>query len=185
MSDVKEVERRYRLVEDKERIVHTLGSLDFSHSGDIREVDTYFQSPVRDFIESRECLRVREKDGEATLTWKPPTTKEMDQKGMYWKEELDILLFEQGDKAIRLLKVLGFEVVAVVAKSRSLYKNGRDITLCVDEIDDVGCFIEIEKITDDIDAAIDEIVETAGNLNLSAENICNTPYRDLVIEAHR
>jgi adenylate cyclase class 2 len=182
VNNKKEVERRYRLVREKGEVTEILLSSGYEFRGSVMETDTYFQSPVRDFIVSRECLRIRETNGTATLTWKPPTTEEMSKESMYWKEELDIHLVEQGNKASRLLQLLGFEVYSVVEKNRDIYQNSQGVSVCIDQVEGVGHFVEIEKITENVPEAIRELAVTASLLKMREEDICTLPYRDLVVE---
>lgn len=182
LSNVKEVEKRYQIRCDRKSIIKKILDAGFTLAHEENETDIYFTSPIRDFILSRECLRVRESNNISTLTWKPPSTEAMIEKNMHWKEELDISLHGQTDKTLRLLEILGFTVCATVHKSRSSYTNSGDVQIFLDEVKGLGLFLEIEIICSDVQGGIAKISCIENQLGLDKEWICETPYRDMVIQ---
>ncbi len=54
------------------------------------------------------------------------------------------------DAGLKLLEKLGFKESFTVSKNRETYSN-RDFTVCLDKVDKLGNFIEVEKLIDSID----------------------------------
>jgi adenylate cyclase class 2 len=89
------------------------------------------------------------------------------------------------DQFRELLRVLGFDPVREVEKTRALYEltwEGRDLELAVDAVDGLGSFLEIESMAQDSDrdAARDAILRLAEKLGL--ENPEQRSYLQLLIQ---
>ena len=105
------------------------------------EEDTYFSHPGRDFSSTDEALRIRRAGKQADLTYKGP---KLDRKSKT-REEIVIPL-DGPDGAARaeaILLRLGFGRVSVVRKRRRVYNLGR-FEICVDHVEGLGDFVEIE-----------------------------------------
>ena len=100
------------------------------------QVDQYFNSPTRDFRLSDEALRVRKVNDSYRLTYKGPRIDSNTKS----REELEIVTEPE---MVDILKKLGFVPAAVVKKTRRLFTLG-DITICLDEVEGLGSFIELE-----------------------------------------
>ena len=71
-----------------------------------------------------------------------------------------------------MLQILGFRSVTVVRKTRKqheLTRNGRRFEIALDEVDELGTFLEVELIADEADlkSAQDAVLELARELGLS------------------
>ncbi len=150
------------------------------------EEDIYFSSPVRDFSKTDEALRVRRESnsGKAKLTYKgrkmDPLTKT--------REELTVEVSDcENMKAI--LEKLGFEAVATVRKRRKVYRMG-DVLACVDEVEGLGKFVElevdVETSKDAIARARERISEIALSLGLGKlEDSITLSYLEMVLSRNR
>jgi pantoate--beta-alanine ligase len=110
------------------------------------EADHYFNAPDRDFVQTSEAFRLRRVGERNLLTYKGPR-----QAGpMKTRPELEIPLLP-GEEAARqmqtLLEYLGFRFVTVVRKTRRSFPlayQGWRLTLCLDEVEELGRFVELE-----------------------------------------
>ncbi len=115
----------------------------------IRESDIYFNSDFHDFIQSDEALRVRTSENLSKRTSRIYLTykgRKVDNISMT-REELETELAD-GDTAVRILKALGYQSMFHVNKLRQLY-HGDNLTACVDQVEDLGSFLELEVIVKD------------------------------------
>lgn len=112
----------------------------------IRQSDTYFQHPIRNFAQTDEALRIRNSDNQSYLTYKGPKLDSTSKT----REELEIEI-QKPEKFSNILKKLGFSSVLTVAKTRKIYSLD-DITISLDNVDDLGDFIELETDVSDKEA---------------------------------
>jgi len=150
----------------------------------IKESDIYFTAPHRDFIKTKECLRVRERDHFLELTYKGPTTKEMVGKKQFWKREINIPLHCSKEEIIMLLESLGFKRIVEVEKEREKFVIGKH-EITIDKVKNCGYFLEIERIVEDEkerEKAISENFILLKKLGINEGDIITKPYRDLVLE---
>jgi adenylate cyclase class 2 len=112
------------------------------------EADHYFNAPDRDFAQTDEAFRLRRVGEQNRITYKGPK-----QKGpAKTRTEIELGL-DAGDAAAdafcRLATHLGYRPVAIVRKRRTPYRFKRDgfaLEVCCDEVDDLGCFVEVEIV---------------------------------------
>lgn len=115
---------------------------------EVFQIDIYFQSPVNDFHETDEALRVRQskiQDGKTLveLTYKGPKTGTE----MKIREELTIETTNI-ENTTQILERLGFKPVMEVSKKRINWQNDM-FTLSLDDVEGLGEFIEIEMQSSD------------------------------------
>ena len=138
--------------EDLAAIRIRLESLGASGFHEIIEADTYYAHPSRDFVQTDEALRIRRVDKSVFITYKGPrldrTTKT--------RREIELPLGHQGDTSQaawdELLTQLGFTRVATVLKRRTyctLKWLDFDLTATLDEVDQVGTYVEMEIMAAD------------------------------------
>lgn len=128
---------------DHEAVLQALTSLEAEYLGAVRQVDTYYDAPHRDFAATDEALRLRREypeDGEATVavTYKGPLV-EAESKT---REEAETVVGDGGEMAT-VLENLGFEPAATVSKDRDRYAVG-EFTVTLDAVDGLGEFVEVE-----------------------------------------
>ena len=147
------------------------------------ESDIYFNVSGRDSYTTKECLRIRSSSNNfAEMTYKPPTIKGAIDKH-YAKEETNIRV-EDLEVAKKFLILLGNEVLVYVIKHRS-YFSFMECVVCVDYLEKVGVFLEIEANEEDRQVGLTKIERCAKVLRFSEENIERKPYRDLVWESSK
>ena len=150
----------------------------------IKESDIYFTAPHRDFIETKECLRIRERGDYLELTYKGPTTKIMDEKRQFWKSEINIPLRCPKKEAELLLESLNFTKVVEVVKEREKFLVDKQ-TITLDNIESLGWFLEIENIATnekERQEALNKNINFLKKLTLDEKDIITEPYRDLVLK---
>jgi adenylate cyclase, class 2 len=150
------------------------------------ESDLYFAHPARDFAQTDEALRLRQKGDANFITYKGPkidaTTKT--------RREIELPL-AAGRESFQLwkslLEAVGFRAVAEVHKSRrkaTVPWQGRRVELSLDEVQDVGTYVEFELVVDeaDLDAARACIVSLAQSFHLVQGE--RRSYLELLLENH-
>lgn len=140
-----EVELKFRL-DDPERVREAVRELGGRPGAAVRQVDTYFAHPVRDFAKTDEALRIRVVGETGCVTYKGPLLDAATKS----REETE-LWFAGGaadsERFAGVLERLGFTRVRPVVKKRepwSLDWRGRAVEVAVDEVDGLGTFIELE-----------------------------------------
>jgi adenylate cyclase class 2 len=135
------------------------------------EADHYFNAPDRDFARTDEAFRLRRVGAANFLTYKGPKQAA----AVKIRTELEVPL-PDGDAAAaqftQLLLHLGYRPVAVVTKRRQMYplaRGGFQLTICLDEVESLGRFAEVEILAPEerTDAARQVLQEVAAELGLS------------------
>jgi adenylate cyclase class 2 len=149
------------------------------------EIDHYFNAPDRDFARTDEAFRLRRISNSNFLTYKGP--KHVGPVKV--RTELEIPL-RDGDEAAeqmrQLLVHLGYRPVAIVRKHRRHYhleRGGFALTVCLDEVEQLGRFAEVEIVADgeQKDAARTVLADTAAALGLT--NVERRSYLNLLLSA--
>lgn len=150
----------------------------------VTETDRYFDSPLRSFAETDEALRLRTADetGEETstaeLTYKGPRLAGLAKRR-----------FERGCSvddaagAIAILEALDFNHVATVEKRRERFRR-RDLTATLDEVTDLGEFLELERMveSDELDGIGGELERVVTELELSPGRAIEETYLELLLD---
>ncbi|MDZ4849216.1 MAG: class IV adenylate cyclase [Pirellulaceae bacterium] len=144
-----EVEQKYRVL-SHEALLSRLSELDAHELPPERHCDTYLQHPCRDFAVTGEALRMRSVNDSTVVTYKgtrhagPIKTRKEIEVPLVKETELDW-------NQIWLL--LGFREIAQVVKTRRSFQiqySLASITIALDDVNDLGKFVEIESIVNDI-----------------------------------
>jgi len=176
-----EVEIKVRA--DHDVVRNHLHGLDAIPGGTVRQVDTYYDAPHRDFAETDEALRVREEvtehDESTAITYKGPLIDDASKS----REEHQTRV--QDREAIEgILDGLGFEPAETVEKDRERFDlNGYTVTL--DTVDGLGEFVEVETETpdDDIADAREGAEGILQSLGLDPDAGIRTSYLGLLLDA--
>ena len=119
----------------------------------VREYDLYFTGAAKNFIKSDEALRIRtsenlhKRTSKSFLTYKG---RKLDQVSMTRKElETGI---EDAGTAAEILTALGYENQYPVSKLRQYYHRD-DVTACVDQVEGLGSFLELELLVPETGSA--------------------------------
>ena len=144
--------------------------------GRIHEHDIYYNAPHRDFGVTDEAIRVRYTNNHAVVTYKGAKIKTSALKA---REELNLLV-DSGAVFEQMLDRLGFTRTAEVNKWRENYRlSGAAITL--DEVEDLGTFVEIEMLAEDENAdTVARIEKIAKEIGVYGEPILAS-YLELLL----
>ena len=111
------------------------------------QIDRYFNSPVKDFAETDEALRIRETKTEDShnlfITYKGP---KIDKKSKT-REEVEMKI-EDSDKCSKIFENLGFKEVRTVKKNREYFKLD-NFEIRLDDVEGLEPYMEIEIALED------------------------------------
>lgn len=162
----------------------------FVKSERYKETDVYFDNDEHQIRLGGEALRVRTVDRlneqnevvetEALITFKG---KKMDQVSMT-RQELETGVSD-GMEALRIFDALGFHPVdPKVCKVRTHFSKGQ-MTACLDEVDGLGMFLELEVILDE-DCAHEQALAKIGvmlrELGYTMEDTVRTSYLSMLMK---
>jgi len=171
-----------KVAADLERVADRLDELGATRTGDVVQVDTYYDAPHRDFAETDEALRVRRetRDGgtEARLTYKGPLVEAESKTREEYETGVD-----DGETAAAIVDNLGFDPAATVEKERRFYRyDGYTVTL--DDVEGVGEFVEVETETneDGVETAREGAYEVLRELRLDPDEQIRTSYLGMLLE---
>ena len=143
-----EVEKKFWLTQI-EPMIERLSSQGICVAQPVDQVDRYFAHPAKDFMQTDEALRLRAAGDQNFITYKgtriDSTTKT--------RRELELPLpdGEFRQEFEQLLLLLGFKPMMTIHKLRRKAEidwQGYPIEVSIDEIDQLGSFIEIETTSD-------------------------------------
>ena len=181
-------------IDSADSIEKKLTEQNFIKSMTVKETDTYFNGVDRDFRQSDEALRLRntinnydEADPEnvswhkdnviTTMTYKG---HKLDNVSMSRKEiETEI---DDYEKMFDILTALGYKPVIPVVKVRKYFHDGY-ITACVDRVQGLGDFLELEIITESEEKrkwALGKIENQLLRLGLSMADTTTTSYLSML-----
>lgn len=147
----------------------TLGATSVSVS---QHVDEYFNHRLLDFAAQDIALRIRSRDDRHILTWKGPTHDS----NAKIREEIEITLnADDRERFRKMLFGMGFHSVATVCKQReslSVESEGATMTICLDTIEGLGTFVELEIVAGSESAIADaerSLDRLAKQLKIQAE----------------
>jgi adenylate cyclase class 2 len=138
------------------------------------ERDLYFNFLYKDFKESDEALRIRSDVEGVTITYKSPKLDDETKS----REEIKIKI-DSYENGILLLKKLGFVPIGEVVKKRRIYKID-DALICLDNVEELGNFVEIEIETSDFDIAKEKVLEIAKILGFNVKQSIRTSYLEML-----
>ncbi|NLA95518.1 MAG: class IV adenylate cyclase [Clostridiaceae bacterium] len=186
-----EIELKARL--EPQRIPHLKERLgaEFSLRRTLEERDIYYQAPDRDFKETDEALRVRNRrqgleEVTALLTYKGPKIDDLSNTRVELETEVG-----DADKIQAMLTALGYTVILTVDKKRSEYQGkgkNEKITLCLDQVEGLGHFVELEYIApDDLpdeerESIRDRLLSLMADLGVPRRNLTRKSYLELLIQ---
>lgn len=163
----------------------------------VRQVDTYYDAPHRDFAETDEALRLRREtvggsgdddregrvadgdDTETMITYKGPLV-EAESKT---REEFETAVDDVGT-AEGILGGLGFSPAATVEKDREFFElDGYTVTL--DDVAGVGEFVEVEReaAESEIQPVREGAYAVCHDLGLDPDDQIRTSYLGLLLGA--
>lgn len=176
-----EVELKLRVPHEEVR--EQLDKIGAEPLGIVRQIDTYYDHPIRDFGETDEALRIRREtngndrgDDRTKVTYKGPLV-DPDSKT---RSELETTV-ESGETMAAVLDALSFEAAATVEKTRERFRyDGYTITL--DSVDGLGEFVEVEIEAEEIDPAREGAIELLEKLGLNPDEGIRRSYLGLLFD---
>ena len=182
-----EVERKRTFTGNVDTFIATLRAHGFTQANQLHENDTYYSRSDVDFMQTVECLRVRERDGFAEVTYKPATSHATSTNdGVIMKPETNLSIAPNDTATAKQLLVnLGMIELVTVAKFRRTFASAAylNAVIAIDEIMDVGTFIETEVTLADKAAALRTINKLERSLGVDVFPLATKPYRDMCMEA--
>lgn len=145
-----EVELKFPL-EDPQPVLSRLLQWQARPGSPVEQSDHYFDHPGRDFDRTDEALRIRTVDERCWLTYKGPLVDPRTKT----RREIELPFGRRAEDAAKLaelLEALGFREVRTVRKRRTPYRldwDGLSVELALDEIDELGTFLEIEAAAEE------------------------------------
>ena len=166
-----EVELKYP-VESHDEIRQQLLTMNSTQTGTSNHCDEYFNQTLLDFAGNDIALRIRSAQESHTLTYKGPN---LDSRAKI-REEIEIQFnTEDKDKFRGMLLGMGFHSVLQVLKQRdsvAVRWQDEDVEICLDTIDGVGTFIELELVVqakEQVGSAKATLEELAKTLAITSE----------------
>ncbi|OHD63096.1 MAG: hypothetical protein A2176_08315 [Spirochaetes bacterium RBG_13_51_14] len=147
--------------DDYAAVIEKLASLGARRTGKKKEYDRYLNHPARDFKNSDEALRVRQVDERIVLTYKGPKIGTVSKTRI--EEEVTV---GDIDAILSILRLLGFSESGMVVKERETFVLG-DIAICIDNVEGLGNFVELETKGTDRERLEQELLTLAGQLGLN------------------
>jgi len=170
-----------------------LAGLGFYFDGMALEKDIYYSAPDRDFLARDEALRIRElsSDGkqETWVTYKGPKEDPLSNTRLELESPVG-----DGKKMAEIFTALGYQPILDVSKSRRHYKGQRnfgEITLCLDRVEGLGSFIELEVVAPgsvthkEREGIRDGLLSLLDQLGISRSSLTRESYLELLIKAAR
>ena len=178
-----EIEVKYR-ADDHTRLNDLLARWGAQLVADRSDADHYLNAPHRDFARTDEALRIRRIGTASVVTYKGPKTDAQTKT----RKEIEVPLADGDEPARQMREVfeaLGFRPVAVVRKRRRVYELTRDgfsLEICLDDVENVGKYAEVEIIAPeaDLDQARAVVLRTASELGLTESE--RRSYLELLLE---
>lgn len=177
-----EVESKFKLASDitRDNLIAILKSQFIAPISSKRQIDTVFLLPGQvdaPIVPGSKIMRVRD-----VLN---PETGELQQSLMTLKVEGQTKLVsdeyefavDDGNAARQMLAALGWQKIVTVDKVR-LESKTKDYTICIDEVAELGLFIELEVLTEDsadVKNIQQQMCNFLKNLNIDGE-LWKIPY---------
>ncbi|MFA5933235.1 MAG: class IV adenylate cyclase [Microgenomates group bacterium] len=178
MNEIKEIEVKAK-AKDPKLLLKKLKKLGCKFSKAITQNDRVYNKNGKRRTGSRSgstTLRLRQQNGKVLFTIKQTLSTELD----CLEREVLVSDLNQMEEAI---KMMGFLEVIRVNKIRQ-HAKFRDFTICLDTVEGLGSFIEVEKISDGNSQEImNELMEFLLSLDIKVEDRVTKGYDTLMIEA--
>lgn len=173
----KEIEVKARVL-DLTELTKKLEGLRVSLSEPIIQNDeTFVDQNYGDYAKfqpGKNVLRIRENNGKFIFTLKQPQSNELD----CFERETEINDPKEFKEALLLMR---YKPVVEIHKVRRKAKY-KDYEICLDDVKELGAFVEVEKITDDenADKVQDELFSFLESLGVTKDNREMRGYDTLV-----
>jgi adenylate cyclase class 2 len=167
-------------IDDFHVLIKKLESLGCKISGPISQYDYIYNQNGIDLGKTHETpvLRIREQGDRIIFTYKQNISGELD----CLEKELDV----SNGKTIReIIGMLGYSKSVEVEKIRRKTKY-KELEICLDEVKELGFFIEVEKMTDDMNdngqKMQEELFDFLESIGVSKKNKMSQGYDSMIYE---
>lgn len=174
---MREIELKFK-VDNIDDIISFLEKSNCEISDTECQYDTIYVQNL-DNVESTEgsvWLRVRKTNDKIELNYKKQSAKKMESEEI----EFEVNSYE---KANAFLKALGFKEWVQVNKKRR-YSKYQDYNICIDEVERLGTFVEIELLVNeqnDINYE-EQLLNVAKEIGINTDNRINSHYDTMISE---
>ena len=168
-----EVKAKINSFEEIENKLETLGA---EKSKTEFQEDIYFASPIVDFAQTDEALRIRTTDNDIFITYKGPKLNDKAKT----RKEVEMTI-ENSEKAKDIFTEIGFMEVRTVRKNRQYYTY-ENFEISLDDVEGLSPYMEIEIALDDSEdysQAQDEIFKLFEKLGIT-DGFERTSYLELL-----
>lgn len=130
----------------------------FEYKGNKRTIDTYYVDPMRDNLKLNaknklmECCRLREKGDKYYVTYK---TDNYDGETWVYSDEHETAVTDL-DALKKIFAALGLQKLVVVDNTKHIFETP-DYEIVLEEVKDLGSFMEVEALNDDESLSAEEI----------------------------
>jgi adenylate cyclase, class 2 len=148
--------------------------------------DEYFTPSHRNFVEPAfpfEWLSIRERNNHAILNYKH-WYPENEEKSTHC-DEFEVELSD-AENMRKIFNSLNIETMVKVVKKREIYNHKGEFEICLDEVDELGYFIEIEvkKEFGSIETANKKLIDFATEMGIDVSKRNYRGYPFLLMEKH-
>lgn len=155
-----------------------LSAAGFTLESSVHQHDVYFDAPHRSFAHTDEALRLRTVTAgdsqRAMLTYKGPR---LDSPAKHRREI--VAAIPEPDMLRAIFKAVGLHPAGEVVKTRRTYRQDQ-VSVALDEVDGLGEFIEVERLTDGPSSAEAAVFETVEALGLADRDPIEVSYLELL-----
>ena len=167
---MREIEIKVK-VDNLATIESKLRKLGYTISAPVSQKDTIFSSPGYTSKTNNVFMRIRKQSGKTIFNLKKQITGELD--NLEYETEIS-----NSGAMHKILLVLGFQPMVQVIKTRKTCKY-KDYEICLDNVEELGCFVEIEKLAEnnvDPHKVQKELIRELESLGLAIKNIETRGY---------
>lgn len=178
---MKEIEIKFKYdTQYKETLLQRCQEQGFFLEDQVWEEDTYYTPAHKDLMKCDQALRVRMVESQLKGNCSKITYKGVNQtKGMQMREELETDI-KDGKILKEILRRMDFSVVAVVDKQRCYYVK-ENIHICVDKVQNLGDYFEIEVM--ESDTAKETIEKLVKILDIPNTELETKTYLELILKS--
>ena len=168
-----EVKARIDSFKEMEKNLKNIGAV---KSKDEFQEDIYFASPIVDFGQTDEALRIRTTNRDTFITYKGPKLNEKAKT----RKEVEMTI-ESANKARDIFEEIGFKAARTVRKNRQYY-TFENFEISLDDVEGLPPYMEIEIALDESEDYTDaqkQIFELFSKLGIT-DSFERTSYMELL-----
>jgi len=170
-----EIELKFKISNPK-LIRNTLNNIGANYIKTIQQTDIYLDQKNLVLFKNDKALRIREEEGKLFLTFKDKRAKTREK----IRKEITIeFSLVDKSKLLYLFKKIGFNKILSIKKEREIYRLD-DFELCIDKVNKIGDFIEIEILKQNFNRT--KLNNLMKKLGLAEDLIIEETYPELLIK---